>query len=234
MEYFIYKDNRQQGPYTPDQLAGIGISSETLVWREGMPQWTPAWQVDELRAVLAAVRNPGAMPPPVTPTDGQQPQAEQPLPGGGEEEDAAEAAPAAASHGDKRRRRPAVWLAVAAVAFFILLMTCPDADQHRKAVADEVTAAVTEEIYDKGTGNDLIDMFGGMVGSMIATQFVDAVVGQMVNVDDYFIFSIGKVHFDGKEKAVSLGILGHVFTFDSADLRKALDDNNPVPDTMAV
>ena len=55
MEYFIYKDNKQQGPFTVEQLAGMGLRSETLVWREGMEQWTPAWQVEELKDVLADV-----------------------------------------------------------------------------------------------------------------------------------------------------------------------------------
>ena len=56
----------------------------------------------------------------------------------------------------------------------------------------------------------------------------------MVSVDDYFIFSIGKLHYGAEEKTVSFGILGHVFTFDSADLRKAIETDKPLPDTMAV
>ena len=36
MDFFIIKDNKQRGPYTLEELAGIGITSETLVWREGL------------------------------------------------------------------------------------------------------------------------------------------------------------------------------------------------------
>ena len=64
MDFFIYKDNKQQGPYTLGQLAGTGLSSETLVWREGMAQWTPAWQVAELRGVLSGTYKAAAAPPP--------------------------------------------------------------------------------------------------------------------------------------------------------------------------
>ncbi len=69
MEYFIYKDNRQQGPFTTEQLSAMGLTSETLVWREGMEQWTPAWQVQELRDAIAGKANTSGTttppPPPV-------------------------------------------------------------------------------------------------------------------------------------------------------------------------
>ena len=78
MEFFIYRDNKQQGPYTPEQLAGMGITSETLVWSEGMEQWTPAWQVTELKDVLAGKVQARPVPPPVPPQAGQQEESGQP------------------------------------------------------------------------------------------------------------------------------------------------------------
>ena len=73
-----------------------------------------------------------------------------------------------------------------------------------------------------------------MFGNMIAARIVDAVVGQFMTVDNYFIFSVGKIGYDGKEKTVSFGILGHVFTFGADDLREMMDEKSPVPDTMAL
>ena len=56
MEFFIIDHNGQQaGPYSFDQLVQKGISPETLVWKQGMADWTPAWKVEDLRAVLEAV-----------------------------------------------------------------------------------------------------------------------------------------------------------------------------------
>ena len=56
MEFFIIDHNGQQaGPFSFDQLVQKGISPETLVWKQGMADWTPAWKVEELRAVLEAV-----------------------------------------------------------------------------------------------------------------------------------------------------------------------------------
>lgn len=56
MEFFIIDRNGQQaGPFSFDQLVQKGISPETLVWKQGMADWTPAWKVEDLRAVLEAV-----------------------------------------------------------------------------------------------------------------------------------------------------------------------------------
>lgn len=55
MEFFIIDRNGQQaGPFSFDQLVQKGICPETLVWKQGMADWTPAWKVEELRAVLEA------------------------------------------------------------------------------------------------------------------------------------------------------------------------------------
>ena len=46
MEFFIIDHNGQQaGPFSLDQLVQKGISPETLVWKQGMADWTPAWKV---------------------------------------------------------------------------------------------------------------------------------------------------------------------------------------------
>lgn len=237
MDYFIFKEKRQQGPFTLDQLAGIGISSETLVWREGMAQWTPAWQIDELKDILAGNYKPDTTPPPVAEPapEVSEPKADADVEAENQAEPAVEekqAEPAAVGSKpvDRRHKRAAIWLAVVAAVFFLLLITCPGTDKHCRAVSDEVAEAITQKVGGDNSG----DSFAGMFGSMLATRFVDAIVGQMVTVDDYYIFSVGKVRFAGKEKAVSFGILGHVFTFDSADLNKMMDENIPLPDTMAL
>ena len=52
MQYFIVINDVQQGPFSIDELRQRNITSDTLVWAEGMPQWTPAWQVEELRPLF--------------------------------------------------------------------------------------------------------------------------------------------------------------------------------------
>ena len=227
MEYFIYKDNRQQGPFTVGQLAAMGLTSDTLVWSEGMGRWTPAWQVDELKAVIGGgTSGAAAPPPPPVDSDADRPrQADGP---------ADRPQPDTETHEKRRHSRAVKWLAAAAVVFFILLMSCPNAGDHYEAVTREVTEALTGSDSTLSTGIGAFDVIGGALGREIVTQFVGAVAMQAVRVDNYIILSVGRVEHGGRPHIVSLGILGHVFTFSSADLRKAVKDTSPLPDTMAL
>lgn len=232
MEFFIYKDNRQQGPFTPEQLREAGISSETLVWREGMAQWTPAWQVDELRDILAGRQASAPVPPPVPPAADNSQSAEEPKTDSVKEEEPRRNT--AAKPADRRRHRAIMWLAAAAIVFFAMLMTCPSEEKHTLAVTDEVMTALTDSDRTISTGNRAIDMIGGVIGQQIARQFIGAMVTQVITVDNYVIFSVGSISYGGQSKTVSFGILGHVFTFGSDKLREMMDKDTPAPDTMAL
>jgi membrane protease subunit (stomatin/prohibitin family) len=63
--FFAAIGGKQQGPFDlgalQQQAAQGGLTRETLVWKQGMAQWTPAGQVAELSAVFAQ------MPPPLPP-----------------------------------------------------------------------------------------------------------------------------------------------------------------------
>lgn len=56
MDTFFYLDsqNKQQGPISTSRFAENGITAQTLVWRDGMSNWTPAGQVPELRHLFNA------------------------------------------------------------------------------------------------------------------------------------------------------------------------------------
>jgi TM2 domain-containing membrane protein YozV len=54
-EYFLADGLDQRGPFNPEDLVREGVRPETLVWREGMNDWTRADQVPEIQAALARV-----------------------------------------------------------------------------------------------------------------------------------------------------------------------------------
>lgn len=61
--YWIIINDTQLGPYSLEQLGEINITANTPVWREGMTEWVPASQVDELAALIPAPQ------PPAVPTE---------------------------------------------------------------------------------------------------------------------------------------------------------------------
>lgn len=57
--YYIVIENKQEGPFSIEDLKLKNISSTTLVWREGFENWTEAQNIDELKGVFRLV------PPPI-------------------------------------------------------------------------------------------------------------------------------------------------------------------------
>ena len=53
MKYYIAENGQQAGPFEPNELLLHGLTVNSLVWCEGMPNWTSASQVPELMALLS-------------------------------------------------------------------------------------------------------------------------------------------------------------------------------------
>lgn len=68
MAYFIANDGIQKGPLEKHQLAASGLRPDTLVWTEGMTDWLPAHQVQDLRDMFSGPRAAAPPPPPPPPT----------------------------------------------------------------------------------------------------------------------------------------------------------------------
>ena len=65
MKYYIAVNGQQTGPVDECELPKYGITSSTLVWREGMTQWVPAGQVAELSYLFTQqpLNQPPSQPP---------------------------------------------------------------------------------------------------------------------------------------------------------------------------
>ena len=57
--YFIVVDNEQAGPYSTEELKGLKIKKDSLVWKEGLDDWTQAVMIEELKQIFIST------PPPI-------------------------------------------------------------------------------------------------------------------------------------------------------------------------
>ena len=53
MKYYIAENGQQVGPFEPNELLLHGLTVNSLVWCEGMTNWTSASQAPELMAILS-------------------------------------------------------------------------------------------------------------------------------------------------------------------------------------
>ena len=93
----------------------------------------------------------------------------------------------------------------------ICVVTCPDQEAHSTALKNLWNKLVTEELSQGADEEDAVLVaFGSVLGTGIGGMVID----NMLNVDNYFVCSVGTITYDGEKQIVSVGVLNHVFTAD--------------------
>lgn len=235
MEYFIIDNNGQQaGPFSQDQLVQKAISPETLVWKQGMADWTPAWKVEELKTVLEAVeanktnstnQQENQEPQQQTSEQAQQQayqQAQQQAYQQGFQQGAAMNANFQ-QQPKKRKSHMAMKLIIGLIVFIIAVFAVsnPGADDHKEKVRTEVGKAI--EKATSTSDNNFFSQALRSVAKMMAGSVMDEAMNQLFEYHNYIVCSKGTVEFNGKQHTVSFGILGTVYTMNADDMVKALE-----------
>ncbi len=220
MEFFIIDRNGQQaGPFSFDQLVQKGISPETLVWKQGMADWTPAWKVEELKAVLEAIRANQQQAQQQNYQKAQQEAYQQGFQQG------------AAMHSNfqqqpkknKKKSHFAMKMVIGLIIFILAIfaITNPSADAHKEKVRTEASKAVEKAVGS--TDNNFFSQALRSVAKMMAGSMMDEAMNQLFEYHNYIVCSTGSVEFNGKPHTVSFGILGNIYTMNADDMVKALE-----------
>ena len=67
MEYYIYSNNAKKGTFSLKELKNQSISHNTMIWKVGFSNWTPASQVPELADMLSEIPPEPAQTKPIMP-----------------------------------------------------------------------------------------------------------------------------------------------------------------------
>lgn len=235
MEFFIIDHNGQQaGPFSFDQLVQKGISPETLVWKQGMADWTPAWKVEDLRAVLEAIEA-NQSNQNIQKQEGVQQGFQQ---GANQQQDYQKAQQEAYQQGfqqgaamnsnfqqqpKKKTSHFAIKMVIGLIIFILAIfaITNPSADAHKEKVRTEASKAVEKAVGS--TDNNFFSQALRSVAKMMAGSMMDEAMNQLFEYHNYIVCSTGSVEFNGKPHTVSFGILGNVYTMNADDMVKALE-----------
>lgn len=239
MEFFIIDRNGQQaGPFSFDQLVQKGISPETLVWKQGMADWTPAWKVEELKAVLEAIEanqsNQNAQKQEGVqqgfPQGANQQQAQQQDYQKAQQEAYQQGFQQGAAMNSNFQQQPkkktshfAIKMVIGLIIFILAIfaITNPSADAHKEKVRTEASKAVEKAVGS--TDNNFFSQALRSVAKMMAGSMMDEAMNQLFEYHNYIVCSTGSVEFNGKPHTVSFGILGNVYTMNADDMVKALE-----------
>lgn len=259
MEYFIIENNGQQaGPFSLEQLVQKAITPETLVWAQGMKDWTPAWKIAELKTVLETVEaikanankeNAEGTSADAAGNNGTEAANFQAANQQGFQQAQQEAYQQGFQHGaamnqgyrqepekEKKKSSKTLWkiiLGLIVLLFLVFAITNPGPDVHKEKVKTEAAKAI-----DKATetsDNNFFTQSIRSIAKMMAGSAIDEVMNQLFEYHNYIVYSKGTVEFNGKQHTVSFGILGSVYTMNADDMVKALEgaDNLQIEETTS-
>lgn len=63
IEWYIAVNDQEVGPVKQDELSGLGLTPDTLVWNDNLTSWTPARDVPELAALLSMLETQAVVSP---------------------------------------------------------------------------------------------------------------------------------------------------------------------------
>ena len=101
----------------------------------------------------------------------------------------------------------------------LMALTVPDKQDHKEAMMKAVNEFVEEETEEKLGDNILAKLGKGVV-----VKTVETALNSKLKVDNYYLFNTTHVRLKGEDQILSVGMFGHVFTFDKQMLRDKLNE----------
>lgn len=112
-------------------------------------------------------------------------------------------------------------LVLIALVCAVAVVTCPDKQAHQDAIMSVVNTKINDELQTEDTDLQALSAWVGTLGSTLASSVVD----NRLTVKNHFLWSSGEFKdLEGNSSRVSVGVFGHVFTFDREDLDRAMEE----------
>lgn len=116
-------------------------------------------------------------------------------------------------------------LSVAIVLLVAVLMveTRPGKQQHKEAMIEAIGQYVDEEAKDCVGDNVLAKLGKGVI-----MKTAETALNSKLKETNYYLFNTTHVRLKGEDKTLSVGMFGHVFTFDKEMIREKLEEATKV------
>ena len=110
-------------------------------------------------------------------------------------------------------------VAIVLLIAVLMAMTVPDKQEHKEAMMKAVTEFVEEEAAEKYGDNVLTN-----IGKGVVLKTVEVALNSKLREGRHVLWNTTYVHLKGEDQLLSVGLLGHVFTFDKEMLREKLEE----------
>lgn len=105
-----------------------------------------------------------------------------------------------------------------------MALTCPKKEQHVTVLTEKMNYILSDTVDSQ----DDFKVLSAMFGSAIAKQ----VLNMYLTVDDYVLFSVGRIEYKGENNLLSVGAFGHIFTISNEELKRRVEQNKDTQDFL--
>ena len=102
-----------------------------------------------------------------------------------------------------------------------MVVTCPDKNAHMDAIRNEFSMAIDDIMADDVKSEGANAAY--QVVKSLALPLLETVWKNKLDYSNYFVLSTTAVKDEGEKKTISIGVFGHVFTFDREDVVKEFE-----------
>jgi hypothetical protein len=116
-----------------------------------------------------------------------------------------------------------VFVAIIGLIILIAVITNPNQDRHEEVIKNKLNSYLQESMNESlNESNNDWEQAGKAIGLMLGGALIDRIIDNLISTDNYVIFSISKVTWDGKTKIIGIGVFGNVFL--TRQLNESLDE----------
>ena len=100
----------------------------------------------------------------------------------------------------------------------VAVLTNPNQDRHKEVVKNKLNVLMQKAVKDSFKNSDSgAEQIGSALGLMLGGAMLDRMIESMVSTDNYVLFSITKISWEGKTKLIGIGAFGNVFISDEIE-----------------
>ncbi len=105
-----------------------------------------------------------------------------------------------------KQNRSGLWIAVIALILLAAYLTNPGKELHKEQLKIKLTEVIGEAMQER---QDNLIVYGAweMAGGMMIEAFTE----NHMSVDNYFLFSLTRLHWDGRSYIIGIGGFGQVY-----------------------
>ena len=103
----------------------------------------------------------------------------------------------------------------------LMTQTVPSKQEHKEAMMKAVEEYVEEEAENRGLSDNMLNK----LGKNVVVKTIETALNTKLKVNNYYLLNTTHIRMKGKNQMLSLGVFGHVFTFDKKMLREKLEES---------